>query len=123
MSINILSLKNIRVWVPDPSLIKGRYYYQHVQSHDQSKWKHQCFKCGQKCQTKTKLTEHHAISHTAEAKFFCDRCQLGFLTTSKRSLHKKNCRGSLKTTSEETLNLSTGHDIINDSLVEIKQKW
>ena len=46
---------------------KGRYYYQHIKSHDSSSYSHICKDCGDMFLTKYKLIEHQSLVHTGEA--------------------------------------------------------
>ena len=51
---------------------KGRYYYQHIKSHDSSSYSHICKDCGDMFLTKYKLIEHQSLVHTGEAsRTFC----------------------------------------------------
>jgi len=68
---------------------KGRYYYQHIKSHDSSSYSHICKDCGDMFLTKYKLIEHQSLVHTGEAHFPCPICGETFLTTARRALHKK----------------------------------
>jgi hypothetical protein len=72
-------------------VIKGRYYYQHVQMHDPSKWKYECQHCQERFQSKYKLLEHEAVIHTGEAMFKCDKCLETFMTSARRAVHQKTC--------------------------------
>ena len=66
---------------------KGRYYYQHIKSHDSTSYI--CSDCGDKFLSKQKLVEHQSLVHTGEAHFPCSLCDQSFLTTARRALHKK----------------------------------
>ena len=72
-------------------VFKGRYYYQHVQLHSPSKWKHECRHCLEKFQSKYKMLEHESLSHTGHAKFQCEKCDQMFLTSARRAVHRKSC--------------------------------